>query len=107
MNSFGPANDQGMSLRQAALTAGFGLLIMTVAAPFAEFYVYPKLIIPGHIDQTAQNILANRQLYLAGVFANLLTYVCDVLVAWALYVLLIRVNRSLSFSANRCSCSGC
>ena len=83
-------------MRQAALIAGFGLLIMGFAAPFAEFFVYPKLVIPGKIEETAQNIVANQGLFLAGMFAYLITFICDVLVAWALYVLLIPVNRSLS-----------
>ena len=35
VNSIYPAtHDQGISLRQAALVAGLGLLIMTIAAPF-------------------------------------------------------------------------
>ncbi len=81
---------------QAALVAGFGILIMAFAAPFAEFIVYPKLVIPGNIEATVQNIVANRGLFLAGMFAYLATLICDVLVAWALYVLLVPVNRSLS-----------
>lgn len=87
-------HDQGITLRQAALTAGFGGLIM-VAAPFAES-VYAKLVIPGKIEETVQNIVANQGLFLAGLFAYLITFICDVLVAWALYILLIPVNRSLS-----------
>ena len=88
--------DQGIALRQAALIAGFGILVMAVAAPFADMVVYPKLVIPGNIKETAQNIVANQGLFLAGMFAYLVTFVCDVLVAWALYVLLNPVNRSLS-----------
>jgi len=35
VNSIYPAtHDQGISLRQAALVAGLGLLVMTIAAPF-------------------------------------------------------------------------
>lgn len=90
------ASGQGISLRQAALIAGLGLLIITFTAPFAEFYVFPTLVIPGDIDRTAQNIMTNQVLYLAGLFAYLITYICDVVVAWALYVLLIPVNRSLA-----------
>jgi len=89
-------HDQGITLRQAALIAGIGILIMAIATPFAELVVYPKLVIPGKIEETAQNILANQGFFLAGMFAYLITFVCDVLVAWALYVLLIPVNRSLS-----------
>ena len=97
VSSINPAvPDQGISLRQAALIAGFGVLIMAFAAPFAEFFVFPKLVIPGNIEETAQNVVANQGLYLAGLIAYLITFICDVLVAWALYILLIPVNRSLS-----------
>jgi hypothetical protein len=45
------------------------------------------------------NIAGNRGLYLAGVFADLINYVCDLLIAWSLYVLLAPVNRSVSLLA--------
>lgn len=89
-------HDQGISIRQAALIAGFGLLIMITAAPFAEFCVYAKLVIPGNTEETAQNIMAHTGLFLTGLLAYLITFICDVIVAWAFYVLFIPVNRSLS-----------
>ena len=89
-------HDQGITLRQAALIAGFGILIMAIAAPFADYFVYPKLVIKGNIEETVQNIAANEGLFLAGVFCYLVTFICDVVVAWALYVLLAPVNRSVS-----------
>ncbi len=91
-----PNHDQGLTLHQAALVAGFGLLIMVVAAPFAEFFVYAKLVVSGDIEKTVQNIQANGGLLVAGIFAFLITFILDVIVAWALYVLLAPVNRSLS-----------
>lgn len=95
MSSMNPANrDEGLTLRQAALIAGFGYLISPV--PFAEFYVYPKLVIPGNIEQTAQNIATHGGLFLAAIFCYLITFISDVVIAWALYVLLVPVNRSVS-----------
>ncbi len=97
VSSIHPTIDgQGITLRRAALIAGLALLITAFAAPFAEFFVSPTLIIPGNIEETAQNIVANEGLFLAGMFSYLTTFICDVLIAWALYVLLIPVNRSLS-----------
>jgi len=84
------------SLRTAALIAGLGLLIMVVAAPFAEFFVYPKLVIPDNAAETAKNIMANKTLFISGIFGYLITFICDVLVAWALYVFLKPVNENLS-----------
>jgi hypothetical protein len=88
-----------VTLRQAALIAGFGLLIMGILAPVAEFFVYSKLVIPGKIEETVRNILANERLFLAGMFCYLITFICDVIVPWALYVLLLPVNRSVSLLA--------
>src|SRR5215212_10332735 len=85
-----------ISLRSAALLAGIGLLIMAIAAPFAELYVYPKLIVPGNAAETVQNIMANRVLFTAGMFGYLIAFLCDVLVAWALYLLLKPVNENVS-----------
>jgi hypothetical protein len=89
-------HDQGITLRQAALIAGFGLLIMTIAAPFADAFVYPKLVIKGNIEETVQNIVANEGLFLTVVFCYLVTFICDLVVAWALYILLVPANRSVS-----------
>lgn len=81
-------------MRQAALTAGFAYLFMPVT--FAEFYVFPRLLIPTNIEQTVQNITAHGRLFFAAILCNLVTLVLDVVIAWALYVLLAPVNRSLS-----------
>lgn len=85
-----------ISLRVAALTAGFSLLIMAIAAPFAELYVFPKLIVSGNPEDITKNILLNPALFRAGVFGYLIAFICDILVAWALYVLMKPVNASLS-----------
>lgn len=84
------------SLSTAALIAGIGLLIMVIAAPFAELYVLPKLVVPGNATETAKNIIANQTLFTSALFGYLITFICDVLVAWALYVLLKPVDENLS-----------
>ena len=85
-----------MSLRTAALVAGLALLLMTVAAPFAELYVFPKLVVSDNAAQTSQNILANEQLFVAALLAYAVTFLCDILAAWGLYVLLRPVHEDLS-----------
>src|SRR6266705_1636416 len=89
-------NSNKVSLRRAALIAGLGLFIMVIAAPFAELYVYPKLIVAGNAAETAKNIIANKALFISCIFGYLVTFICDVFVAWALYVLLKPVNENLS-----------
>lgn len=90
-----------MTLRQAALVAAcasFAPLILG-GVPFAEFYVFARLIVPGDTADTVRNILANRSLFLLGVFAHLVTFVADIVLAWAFYVLLVPVHRALSLLA--------
>ena len=84
------------SLRTAALIAGLSILAMVVAAPFAELYVFPKLIVRGSWEETTKNIIANEALFRTGTFGYLITFICDLLASWALYVLLKPVNASLS-----------
>jgi hypothetical protein len=83
-----------MTLRQAALVAGFAYLFNPVS--YAEFSIYPKLVIPSNIEQTVQNIVAHGDLFLVAVFCYLTSFIGDVVIAWALYILLVPVNRSVS-----------
>ncbi len=89
-----PANT--ISLRTAALIAGVGLLIMVIIAPYAEFYVYPKLVFPGEAAETTRNLFEHQSLFISGIFSYLVTCICDLVVAWALYILLKPVNEDLS-----------
>jgi len=79
---------EGITLRQAPLIAGFGYLIMPV--PFAEFYVYRSWLF-----RIASN-KPHRILSPTAIFCYLITFISDVVIAWALYVLLVPVNRSAS-----------
>ena len=85
-----------LSLRQAARTAGLALLALVLAAPFAELYVYPTLVVPGNATVTAANIGAHPGLFVAGLFAYLFSFLLDIVEAWALYYLLKPVNARLS-----------
>ena len=90
-------NHQTVTLRQAALIAGFCYLLMPVS--FAEFYIYPRLVIRGDIAQTAQNISTRGGFFVAAILCYLITLVLDVIIAWALYVLAAPVNRAVSLLA--------
>jgi hypothetical protein len=85
---------EGLTLRQAALIAGFGYLLGPVT--YAEFSIYPKLVIPGNIEQTVQNLATHRTLFGVAILCYLIEFIEDVVIAWALYVLLVPVNRALS-----------
>jgi hypothetical protein len=87
-----------MSVRTAAIVAGVTYLLNPVS--YAEFYIYPKLIIPGHVDQTVQNIGTHAGLFVGAILCYLASFIGDVMLAWSLYVLLAPVNRALSLLAS-------
>jgi hypothetical protein len=85
-----------VSLRTAALISGFCLLIMVVAAPIAEMYAYPKLIIRGSLPETLETLSSHRNLFTTCILGYLVTFILDVVVAWSLYALLKPVNAEVS-----------
>lgn len=87
----------GLTLRQAALVAGICYLLLPVT--IAEFYLNPKVIVPGHIEQTAQNIVAHGGYFVAAILCYFVTLILDIVIAWALYILLAPVNRAVSLLA--------
>lgn len=80
-----PNTDNGLSLRSSALIAGFGLLIMVLTAPLANFYFMSQSVIVGDIAATVKLLQTNETPYLIGTLLLFVTYVMDVIVAWALY----------------------
>jgi len=95
--SLTPTAKSGLSLRQAALTAGFAYLLNPVS--YAQFALYPKLVIHGNPAQTAQNVIGHPGLLAATILCYLICFAGDTVIAWALYHLLAPVNRALSLLA--------
>jgi hypothetical protein len=90
----------GITLRQAALVAGVTYLLNPVS--YAEFHIYPKLVAANDAAETAQNISAHPGLFAAGILCYVISFVGDIILAWALYFLLAPVNRALSLLASWC-----
>lgn len=88
--------NKDISLSKAAIIAGIGLLIMTLTVPFAEFKIIPDLVNPNNALETASNITNNSFLFNVAIFLIFITIVSDIVVAWALYIFLKPVNKSLS-----------
>jgi len=88
-----------LSLRAAAIVAGLGLLVMAVLAAFANFSVIQNLVVAGDANATAVKIGGSAGSFRMGITFFLITAILDVLVAWALYVLLKPAHKSLSLLA--------
>jgi Domain of unknown function (DUF4386) len=82
--------------RTAALVAGIGLLVMAVIAALSNFGVINSLTVPGDAGATARNLVNSAVLFRLGAVGLIVVAVLDVVVAWALYVVLRTVNPSLS-----------
>lgn len=92
-----PARTDGLTLRRAALIVGFAYLLKPVS--YAGFPIYPKLVIMGSIEQTVANIASHHAPFLGAMFCFFVTFIVDVIIAWAPDVLLAPVNRALSLLA--------
>jgi hypothetical protein len=88
--------DNGLTRRNSALIAGFGLLVMVFAAPIANFYFMSQSVIKGDIAATVNNLQSNGSPFLIGTFLLFITYVMDIIVAWALFWYLRKEQRALS-----------
>src|SRR5690348_14189671 len=88
---------RGISLRQAAVIAGIAYLSNPVT--FAEFYAMPRVTDPDGA-QTVASITAHPQLFAAAILCYIFSLLGDVVIAWALYVLLAPINRALSLLAS-------
>ena len=87
----------GISLRQAAVIAGVAYLLNPVT--FAEFNAMPRLAVSNGA-QTVANIAAHSNLFSAAELCYFFCFLGDIVIAWALYVLLAPVNRALSLLAS-------
>ena len=82
--------------KAAALIAGLGLLLMAVLSAFAQFGVLKTLVVPGDAVTTIANLVASEGLFRAAIAAFLIVIILDILLAWALYVVLEPVHRGLA-----------
>lgn len=82
--------------RNAALIGGITLLIMSVTAFFAFGYAHTTLVVPDNPEGTLINISSREMLFRTEILGWLVIFLCDVIVAWALYVFLKDISNSLS-----------
>jgi Domain of unknown function (DUF4386) len=95
----GARADQTSSMRAAGLTAGIGLLILTVLSVFGYIVAVKGLVTPGDAAQTAADISASDGLFRLGIVSLYLVIVLDIVVGWALYRVFSPVSKSISILA--------
>ena len=85
-----------LSLRTAAVVAGVGLLLMAILSPIAYLNTFQSLVKFDDAALTAQNILNSMGAFRTCILLLFTVAVLDIVVAWALYILLVPVNKNLS-----------
>lgn len=95
----GLETEPNRGIRNASLTAGVGLLLMSALAGFGYFAAVEGLVTPGDAAQTARDITASEGLFRLGIVSLFLVIVLDVVVAWGLYRVFNPVSHSLSLLA--------
>jgi hypothetical protein len=83
----------------AAKVGGFLYLFLMATSFFAELYAHGRLIVAGDAMQTAKNIAANERLFRVGTASELIMFTGDVILLWALYVVLRPINRNVALLA--------
>lgn len=93
--------DQIINITQskAARLAGFIYLLAIGTTLFGEFYVPAQLYVSGDVVQTANNIIAQETLYRLGFVGILITFIIDVPLIWALYIVVKPIDKNLAWLA--------
>jgi Domain of unknown function (DUF4386) len=82
-----------------ARVGGLLYLVIIVAGVLGELFVRGTLVVSGDAAATAGRILASESLWRLGIVGDLVMHLCDVVVMWAIYVLLRPVSRNLALLA--------
>ncbi len=74
-----------------------GVLYLLPFGSFSLQYVPSRLIVPGDVAATANNILANESLFRLGIVSDLIGQIVFIVVALLLYQLLKPVNKNIAW----------
>lgn len=84
------------ALRRPALIAGISLLLLAIAAGWANLGVVERLVTQGDVAGTVQDVLASRGVFRLAIGALFLSVVLDVVIAWAIAVFLTPASQRLA-----------
>jgi hypothetical protein len=87
------------AVRQSALVAGVGILLLAVTSVVANFGAISGPVTEGDAARTAKDVLASSGWFRLGIAALVVVVVLDVVVAWALLTFFEPVHRELALLA--------
>jgi hypothetical protein len=82
-----------------AKIAGFFYLVVIIIGVLNGTFIDSEIIIPANNEATVKNIIANDFLFRTGILSTLILYAGVVILSWALYILLKKVNENLALLA--------
>jgi hypothetical protein len=88
--------DASSSVRNASITAGAGLLLMSVLSGIGYLVAVKGLTVPGNATRTAEKIAAHEDLFRFGIVSLFFVAALDVVVAWALCRVFTPVSEAIS-----------
>jgi hypothetical protein len=94
-----PRSTSAPAVRQSALVAGVGILLLAVTSAVANFGAISGPVTEGDAARTAKDVLASAGWFRAGIAAMVVVVILDVVVAWALLTFFEPVHRSLALLA--------
>ena len=78
---------------------GISYLIIFFTAIFANFVAIENIVVPGNAAATFENLINNELVFRLAILSFIITIIFDVVIAWALWVLLKPVNKNFSLFA--------
>jgi len=88
-----------LSINSFAKITGIGYLIIFVTGFFSNFFVLENIVVWEEAEKTLQNLTSNEMLFRFGILGFVIMVITDLLLAWTLYYLLMKVNKSISLLA--------
>ena len=88
-----------VSIRQAALIAGFGYLAIFIVTTLANSFALEQVLVTGDAAATSSNIMASGSLFRFGIAGWIVVLMCDTLVAWSLYLFFRPIHSGLALLA--------
>ena len=85
-----------ITLRQAALIAGVGYLLVFILGFFANDFALSNILMEGDATTAANNIQASESLFRRITGIGLFLMTVDAVIAWALYIFFKPVSKNLS-----------
>ncbi|HKI79336.1 MAG TPA: DUF4386 domain-containing protein [Ignavibacteriaceae bacterium] len=87
------------SQKKIVKAAGLLYIIIIVLGVLNSVFIDARLIIPGDINQTINNITANQFLFRLGIAGSLILYILVIILSVLLYLILKNVNKNLALTA--------